>query len=130
MACESFGLFFYVRIMKKIYYLKTCDSCRKLMKQFDFSEFEKQEIKANPITELQLEELKDLVGNYDELFSRRAKKYTELGLKSKSLSENEIKEYILSDYTFLKRPVIVDGSNVFIGSDKKNQLDLETHFSK
>jgi arsenate reductase len=67
--------------MKKIYYLQTCDTCRRILKEFNFSHFEKQEIKTEPVTANQLEEMKKLSGNYESLFSRRAKKYKEMDLK-------------------------------------------------
>lgn len=114
--------------MKKIYYLQTCDTCRRILKQFNFSEFEKQEIKTEAITSDQLDEMKELAGSFESLFSRRAKKYKELGLKDKRLTEKEFQEYILSDYTFLKRPVILDGEKIFIGSDQKNLEALNMHF--
>lgn len=105
--------------MKKIYYLKTCDTCKRIMRSLPLEGFEFQEIKSEPITEQQLNELKDLAGSYEALFSRRAKKYREMGLKDSNLQEADYKQYILSDYTFLQRPVVVANGQVFIGSGKK-----------
>lgn len=99
------------------------------MKELDFSDFEKQEIKTSAITENQLEKMKALSGSYEALFSRKAKKYKELGLKDKALTEEEIKQYILSDYTFLKRPVVIDGDQIFIGNEKKNLEALKQHLA-
>ncbi len=113
--------------MKKVFYLKTCDTCKRILKEFDLAGFELHEIKSTAITEEELNELKDLAGSYDVLFSRRAQNYKKLGLKDIQLSEDDIKHYILSDYTFLKRPVIVDGKNIFIGSEKKNLAALELY---
>ncbi len=115
--------------MKKIYYLQTCDTCRRIMKEMDFSGFEKQEIKTESITEAQLDEMKKLAGNYEALFSRKAKKYKEMGLKDEVFDEKEYKNYILSDYTFLKRPVVIDGTEIFIGNEKKNLERLMLHLS-
>lgn len=115
--------------MKKIYYLQTCDTCRRIMKEFDFSGFEKQEIKTESITVNQLEEIKSLSGSYEALFSRKAKKYKEMGLKEVELTEADFKQYILSDYTFLKRPVVIDGNEIFIGNEKKNLEALRAYFS-
>lgn len=115
--------------MKKIYYLQTCDTCRRIMKELDFSEFEKQEIKSESITAKQLEEMKTLAGSYEALFSRKAKKYKEMGLKDEVLDEKDFKNYILNDYTFLKRPVVVDGNELFIGNEKKNLERLMLHLN-
>jgi arsenate reductase len=109
--------------MKKIYYLKTCDSCKKIMKQLPLDGFLFQEIKTQPITLDQVEEMKLLSGNYESLFSRRAKKYTQMGLRDQNLTEIDYKQLILSDYTFLKRPVIILDKAIYIGNNKKN-IDL------
>ncbi|MGV0756137.1 arsenate reductase family protein [Empedobacter brevis] len=106
--------------MKKIFFLKTCDTCKRIMKEFDFTGFDLHEIKSTAISEEELAEMKDLAGSYEALFSRRAQNYKKLGLKDQQLSEEDIKNYILSDYTFLKRPVVVDGDKIFIGNEKKN----------
>lgn len=106
--------------MKKIYYLKTCDSCKRIMKQVPLDGFIFQEIKTQPITLDQVEEMKRLSGNYESLFSRRAKKYTQMGLKDQNLKEIDYKQLILSDYTFLKRPVVILNDAIFIGNSPKN----------
>ena len=106
--------------MKKVFFLKTCDTCKRIMKEFDFTGFDLHEIKSTAITAEELEEMKNLAGSYEALFSRRAQNYKKLGLKDQQLSEDDIKNYILSDYTFLKRPVVIDGDKIFIGNKKKN----------
>ena len=103
--------------MQKIYYLSTCDTCKRVMTEIDIpSYFIKQDIKTRPLTAKELEELVVLSGNYESLFSRRAKLYQERNLKNKKLEEQDFKNLILEHYTFLKRPVIVNKDNIFIGS--------------
>lgn len=116
--------------MKKIYYLQTCDTCRRIMKELDFSGFEMQDIKTASITAEQLKQMRALAGSYESLFSRKARKYKEMGLKERSLTEENYRDYILSDYTFLKRPVVVDNKEIFIGNEKKNLERLALHLSK
>ena len=111
--------------MKKIYYLQTCDTCKKIMKSIALKDFEFQEIKTQSITNQQLEEMRELSGSYESLFSRRAKKYAAMGLKNEVLTEVDFKQLILSDYTFLKRPVIIFNNQIFIGSDKKNLAQIK-----
>jgi len=107
--------------MKKIYHLATCSTNKRILKEVEpTEEFEMQEIKSEPITESQIEEMHKLSKSYEALFSKRAMKYKSLGLKDKNLTENDIKAYILSDYTFLKRPVAIIGDEIFIGNSKKN----------
>jgi arsenate reductase len=102
--------------MKRIYQLTTCDNCRKLIKAFsDASEYEIIDIKSAGIDAESLDLMKELAGSYEALFSKRAIKYKTLGLKDKQLSEQEMRQFILDEYTFLKRPVRVDGNSIFIG---------------
>ena len=107
--------------MKKIYHLGTCTTSQAIIKAtaIDKKGFEMQDIKFEKITPSQLEEMKNMAGSYEALFSRRALKYKELGLKNKMLSEKDYREYILEEYTFLKRPVIIVGGKIFAGSEKK-----------
>ena len=106
--------------MKKVYYLSTCDTCNRILKALNLPEdFTLQDIKNDAITEAQLEEMHTLSGSYEALFSKRARLYKTLGLKDKSLSEDDYKNYILEHYTFLKRPIILIGNQIFIGNSNK-----------
>lgn len=107
--------------MKKIYHLSTCNTCQRIINELDLTEdFQFQDIKNEEITEKQLEEMHTLSGSYEALFSRRARLYKERGLKEQSLSESDYKSLILEHYTFLKRPVIINGNEIFIGNSKKS----------
>lgn len=106
--------------MNRIYHLSTCDTCKRIIKKLDLPEnFMLQDIKKEPLTVAQLDTLKDLAGSYEALFSRRAKLYKERGLKDEVLSEEDYKMFILEHYTFLKRPVVVLGEQIFIGNSTK-----------
>lgn len=78
-----------------------------------------QDIKSEPITVDQLEELYTLTKNYEVLFSRRAKKYKQMDLKNQTLTEKDYRQLILDEYTFLKRPVIVNDKEVMVGNTLK-----------
>ena len=60
-----------------------------------------------------------MAGSYEALFSKIARKYKELGLKDKHLTEADFRKYILDEYTFLKRPVILIDDSIYVGSAKK-----------
>jgi arsenate reductase len=107
--------------MKKMYHLGNCTTSQAIIKetQIDKKGFNMQDIKFEKITPAQLEEMKKMAGSYESLFSRRAMKYKELGLKDKKLDENDYRNYILEEYTFLKRPVVIINDTIFVGSEKK-----------
>jgi arsenate reductase (glutaredoxin) len=106
--------------MKKIYCLSTCSTCNRILKDIKAEKkgFILQDIKAEKITSAQLDELKEKAGTYEALFSRRAIKYKEMGLKDKTLAEKDYRRLILAEYTFLKRPVALIGGKIFVGSEK------------
>src|ERR1700753_2987500 len=114
--------------MKKIYHLSSCSTCQQILKDTKAGSkgFVLQDIKTEKITPAQLDELKEKAGSYEALFSRRAIKYKELGLKDKSLTEADYRRLILEEYTFLKRPVTLDGKQIIIGSGKKAVEALKT----
>ena len=112
--------------MKKVYFLQTCDTCRRILTELSLVGFEKQEIKTNPITVSQLEEMYSLSNSYEALFNKRAKKYKEMGLKNEVIIEKEYRQFILDEYTFLKRPVFIIDKQIFIGNSKKEIERLKT----
>jgi arsenate reductase len=106
--------------MKKIYYLNSCDTCTRILKELrPPASFELQDIKETPISRPELEELRRLSGSYEALFSKRARLFRQRGLHEKRLAETDYASLLLDHYTFLKRPVIVANGKIFIGNSKK-----------
>ena len=42
-----------------------------------------------------------------------------MDLKNQNLAEKDYKQYILDEYTFLKRPVFIVDNEIFVGNSKK-----------
>ena len=107
--------------MKKIYHLATCSTCQRILKEWNPGKnVELQDIKTEKITPSQIDEMERLAGSYEALFSRVAIKYRTLGLNTKKLTEKDYRKLILEEYTFLKRPVLIVDSEIFIGNSAKN----------
>ena len=105
---------------RTFYYLGTCSTCERIMKEIpNLKSFTLREIKGDPITPKELDEMKALAGSYEALFSRIALKYRGLGLNKMKLSEKDYRKYILEEYTFLKRPVMVIDDRILIGNAPK-----------
>lgn len=115
-------------MMKKVFYLNTCDTCRKIMAQFDLKGWELREIKKEPITKEELAEMYKKTKSYEALFSRKSTQIKLRELDVKSLEEKDFKSLLLDHYTFLKRPVFLTDNEIFIGNDKKNVEDLKEFF--
>lgn len=107
--------------MKKVYWLPHCTTSQEVVKErgLDTKGYIFQDIKVEKITPEQLEEMKQLAGSYEKLFSRRAIKYKEWKLKDKKLTEEDFRRYILEEYTFLIRPVVITGKEITIGKGRK-----------
>ena len=56
-------------------------------------------------------------------------KYKSRGLQYKKLQEEDFKNLILEEYTFLKRPIFLIGQQIFVGNSKKNILDLKYYLA-
>ena len=105
--------------MKKIYYLKSCSTNQRILKQMNLPEdVILQNIKEENIDEATLDQLKERVGSYEALFSKKAMKYKTLGLNNMDLAEADYRRYLLDEYTFLKRPFIINEDEIFIGNSK------------
>ncbi|MBK6546306.1 MAG: hypothetical protein IPO78_06890 [Saprospiraceae bacterium] len=103
----------------KIYHLSQCSTCKRILGNINSSSCELQDIKQDAIQAKELDAMAKIVGSYEKLFSRKALKYRSLGLHLKTLSEKDYRKYILSEYTFLKRPIIQVGNQLFIGNTKE-----------
>lgn len=106
--------------MKKIYYLSSCDTCKRIMEELKLPQsFIQQDIKQQPPTEEQIEEMYNMTGSYEMLFSKRARLYKERSLKDAKLLDEDYLNLLLEHYTFLKRPVIINNDQIFVGNSKK-----------
>ena len=105
--------------MNKIYYLSTCGTFKKILEEINAKErgFGLQDIKKENITPAQLGEMRALSGSYESLFSRRSQQYRPMGLHEKDLKEDDYRDLILQEYSFLKRPVALVGDRIYIGSE-------------
>ncbi|MGX9985639.1 arsenate reductase family protein [Soonwooa purpurea] len=114
--------------MKKVFYLKTCGTCKKIMAEFDLNGWELREIKSEPVTTEELAEMYKLTNSYEALFSKKSTQIKAREIDTKSLGEKDFKDLILDHYSFLKRPVFITDKQIFAGSDKKNLENLRAFF--
>ena len=115
---NNYKLCLYFRtFMRKVFHLAKCSTCQRILTEVNWT-FDKQEIRSQKITEDQIDQIADLAGSYQALFSKRAIKYRTLNLKEKNLQEQNYRKYILEDDTFLKRPVFIVDQSIFVGNSK------------
>ena len=116
------------------YWLPNCSTCIKAKNHIErhgLRDFALRDIKEDPLSRQEVEQLARLVGGAGELFSRRAVKYREMKLNERELSEPEMLDLMAQEYTFLKRPVLVYEGKAIAGFFEKfwNRF-LEENFYK
>lgn len=117
--------------MKRIYHLSSCSTNQRILKEIQpSSEVELVDIKKEGISPEVLDMLKEKVGSYEALFSKKAMKYRSMGLNEMNLTEQDYRNYMLQEYTFLKRPFMINEDEVFIGNAKKTVADAVVSFQK
>ena len=90
------------------------------MKEWNVDDtLELQDIKAENILPAQVDQLIRMSGSALVLFSKRAVKYRAMGLHERELSDAEMRQLIIDEYTFLSRPVLVLDNEIFVGNSKK-----------
>ena len=116
--------------MKRFYYLSSCSTFIRILKEINLSsDFELMDIKRTNIDADTLDIIASKTGLYESLFSRKAMKYKALGLNKQNLSEQDFRQLILEEYTFLKRPVLIDGNHVFVGNSKDTVNQIIKHLN-
>ena len=107
--------------MKNLFiYLESCDTCQRIKGELNLpANVALQNTKEHPITQEQIEFLKEQSGSYENLFNRRAQLYRGRGLHEKNLTEADYKDLLLDHYTFIKRPILIFNEQAHIGNSKK-----------
>ncbi len=117
--------------MRRFYYLSSCDTCQKILKTLNLpKDVELIDIKQTNIDAETLDWLKEKVGSYEGMFSKRALKFRSLGLHEMNLTEADYRKYMLEEYTFLKRPFVIYDDNIWIGNARKEVESAQAFFAQ
>ena len=114
--------------MKVVYHLGTCSTCKRIIDSITWpADISFIDIKKQAITAEALELLKAEYGTYEAVFSKKAKRYSEV--KASISCDEDYKSLILSDYTFLKRPAIIYSGIFSVGNDRSSVERLQENFN-
>ncbi len=95
------------------------------MKNLDLNGFEIIDIKKEMISAEDLKLAREHYESYIDLFNKRARKIKELGIDLSNQTEQQLEELILGEYSFLKRPLMIDGNKVLAGNSKAVITEME-----
>ncbi len=107
----------------KFYWLPNCSTCQKAkgwLERRGVKIAVMRDIKENPLTREEVEDLAKILGGPAELFSKRAIKYRELKLNEREVPPAEMLDLMTDEYTFLKRPIMVIGNHATAGFFEKS----------
>jgi len=105
--------------MNTYIYLSTCNTCMRILKELDLpEETQLQDVKQQPISASQLQELYDITQSYEALINKRSKVYAALKKEGTVFDEALFKKLLLTAYSCLKRPILFWNGQYFIGNAK------------
>ncbi|MCJ8497025.1 arsenate reductase family protein [Chryseobacterium salipaludis] len=114
--------------MPTVYYLKTCSTCTRIMSRFDLTGWELRELKSQPLSAEELQDLYQHTHSYESLFSKRSAQIKARGLILNDLTDSDFRALLLSHYSFLKRPVFVTENEIFVGNSHHTIERLDQYF--
>lgn len=106
----------------EFYGYKKCSTCRKAFNNLQDQgiETEFQDFVKTPPTKEQLREwAKRAEGGIEALVNPRGTRYRELGLKDKSLTEEEWLDLLSQDGKLLRRPLLIGDELFVVGYDQE-----------
>ncbi len=113
--------------MKRVYQLSSCSTCKRILASVTWpADIVVIDIKLHSIPAEVLEDLKTQYGSYEAVFSKKARRYTEV--KASITCDEDYKSLILSDYTFLRRPAIIYEGFYSVGNDRSAVEQIQERF--
>ena len=116
--------------MLEVIGIKNCNTIKNTLQWLEDNgvEYEFRDVKKDPLSP---NELADMVGKIglDSLLNRKGRKWKDLGLADKNLSDNDLFEVLLEHQTMIKRPVLVRDGAIIVGFDESalsEFLELES----
>ena len=105
--------------MNTYIYLSTCNTCMRILKELDLpKETHLQDVKQQPISSSQLQELYQITHSYEVLINKRSKVYAALKKVGTTFDETLFKKLLLTEYSCLKRPILFWDGQYHIGNAK------------
>jgi len=111
--------------MTIIYHLKTCDSCRKVLKQFKVAniDFKAVDVREAPLSKPELSRFLEAFG-WEALMNRRSTTWRGLSEAEKAAAQDNALDLLQTYPTLMKRPIIDSAAGLTLGT---KQADIDLH---
>lgn len=98
----------------------------RILKELDLpEETQLQDVKQQPISASQLQELYNITQSYEALINKRSKVYAALKKEGTVFDEALFKKLLLTAYSCLKRPILFWNGQYFIGNAKNTVATMQ-----
>jgi arsenate reductase len=84
-----------------------------------------QDVKLEPISQVQLAALYDVTQSYEQLINKRSRALQALNKAGKTLDETGYKRLLETEYSCLKRPILHWENNFYLGNAKKTVAAMQ-----
>jgi arsenate reductase len=112
--------------MNTYIYLSTCNTCMRILKDLNLPKGTKmQDVKLEPISQVQLAALYDVTQSYEQLINKRSRVLQALNKAGKTLDETGYKRLLETEYSCLKRPILHWENNFYLGNAKKTVAAMQ-----
>ena len=112
--------------MNTYIYLSTCNTCMRILKELNLPEGTKiQDVKYEPISQIQLDALYDVTQSYEQLINKRSRVFQALNKAGKTLDETGYKQLLVNEYSCLKRPILHWENTFYLGNAKKTVAAMQ-----
>lgn len=98
----------------------------RILKELDLpKETLLQDVKQQPISPSQLQDLFDITQSYEALINKRSKVYAALKKEGTVFDEVLFKKLLLTEYSCLKRPILLWNGHYLIGNAKNTVMMMQ-----
>ena len=112
--------------MNTYIYLSTCNTCMRILRELNLPEGTKlQDVKHEPISQVQLDALYNVTQSYEQLINKRSKLLQALNKAGKTLDETVYKHLLETEYSCLKRPILNWENIFYLGNAKKTVAAMQ-----
>ncbi|MGB0357216.1 MAG: arsenate reductase family protein [Flavobacteriaceae bacterium] len=108
-------------------YLSTCSTCVRIIKALGIEQAPYlQDVKQQKATPEQLAFLYEHTQSYEALVNKRGRVFAQLKREGMVFTEAVYKGLLESEYSCLKRPILIWDNKVYLGNAKKTVAEMKT----
>lgn len=101
-------------------FLSTCSTCMRIIKELGIADAPYlQDVKQHLITAEQLAHLYQNTKSYESLINKRGRVFAQLKREGTQFTEAVYKQLLETEYSCLKRPILVWNNKIYLGNSKK-----------